>query len=375
MRELAAKRRWIWISALILGAILQPMAAVLAEEWQRAVGPWNWSFPRDHGSHPSFRTEWWYFTGNLKGPRQSRWGYQLTFFRQGIRSKPREGVTSWSIRDLYLGHFALTDASAGQFWYAERLSREGPGLAGASEKGLDVWLLNWRARQLGTKVNLEARHGAMALSLEVEPQKPIVFHGKAGLSQKGPREGQASYYFSYTDTRVKGSVKPPSSPSPISVEGKGWFDHEFGSNQLTEEQVGWDWFSLHLSNGQDLMMYLLRRKDGTVEPSSSGTLVSATGQPLHLRLSDFEVEILDRWRSPRSGATYPSRWHVRVPSSQIAVEVKPVVPSQELQTGGSTGVIYWEGAVEGSGTAGGKPVTCEGYVELTGYASPLRGLF
>jgi len=375
MKKIRASRRWIGISALVLGAVFELTGVGSAQEWKQAIGPWNWSFPRDHGSHAPFRTEWWYFTGNLRNPEGNRLGYQLTFFRQGIRFKRKDQGGPWSIRDLYFGHFALTDALAGQFWYAERLSREGPGLAGAGEKAMDVWLLNWKAKQAGAKVNLEARHEAMALSLEVESQKPIIFHGKNGLSQKGPREGQASYYYSYTDMKVRGSVKTPLSPSAIPVEGKGWFDHEFGSNQLSPEQVGWDWFSLHLSDGQDLMIYLLRRKDGTFEPSSSGTLVSPKGRSLHLRLSDFQIEILDRWKSPKSGATYPSHWRVKVPLAQITVELKPLIPSQELLTGGSTGVTYWEGAVAGRGTSGGKTITCEGYVELTGYASFLRGLF
>jgi predicted secreted hydrolase len=159
------------------------------------------------------------------------------------------------------------------------------------------------------------------------------------------------------------------------VNGVSWLDHEFGSNQLTPEQVGWDWFSLHLSDGQDLMIYFLRRKDGTMEPSSSGTLVTQSGGSIHLKLSEIKVEILDFWRSPKSGGKYPSRWKVKIPMAKMELEINPLVPSQELITEGSTGVTYWEGAVAGKGTAAGKLITCEGYVELTGYAGSLGGLF
>jgi len=346
-----------------------------ANGWRQAVGPWKWVFPRDHGSHPEFRTEWWYFTGNLADPSKRRFGYQLTFFRQGVLFKANDPGHPWAIRDVYLAHFTLTDVSAGQFWYADRASRKGPGLAGASEEGMKVWLLNWMASMEGNKIKVEARHQGMELSLDLVPRKPLIFHGKNGLSQKGQREGQASYYFSYTDLEARGFVKTPLSQTSIPVNGISWFDHEFGSNQLAPDQVGWDWFSLHLSDGQDLMIYFLRRKDGTAEPSSSGTLVTRLGDATHLKLSDIYVQVIDYWKSPKSGGQYPSRWKMKIPVAKIEMEINSLVPSQELLTEGATGVIYWEGAIAGKGTSGGKPVTCEGYVELTGYAGSLGGLF
>ena len=348
---------------------------IYANEWRQVIGPWPWVFPRDHGSHPEFRTEWWYFTGNLLDPLKKRFGYQLTFFRQGVLFKAKDPSHPWAIRDVYLAHFTLTDVSAGQFWYAERASRKGPGLAGASEEGMNLWLLNWMATMEGNRIRLEARHQGMELSIDLVPRKPLVFHGKNGLSEKGRMEGQASYYFSYTDLEATGSIKMPSSQTSIRVNGKSWFDHEFGSNQLTPEQVGWDWFSLHLSDGQDLMLYFLRRKDGTVEPSSSGTLVTRSGDAIHLKLSEIDVEVVDHWKSPKSGGRYPNRWRIKVPRAKIEMAFSALVPSQELLTEGSTGVIYWEGAVAGEGTSDGNPMTCEGYVELTGYAGSLGGLF
>jgi predicted secreted hydrolase len=377
MRDRIKKSLLRFLSFLVMMGCLYsgyPLMAY-ANEWRQAIGPWKWVFPRDHGSHPEFRTEWWYFTGNLADPSRKRFGYQLTFFRQGVLFKATDPSHPWAIRDVYLAHFGLTDVSSGQFWYADRASRKGPGLAGASEEGLKVWLLNWTASMEGNRIKVGARHQGMELSLELVPRKPLVFHGKNGLSQKGPMEGQASYYFSYTDLEAKGVIKTPQSQTPFRVEGISWFDHEFGSNQLTPDQVGWDWFSLHLSDGQDLMIYLLRKKDGTVETSSSGTLVTRSGDATHLRLTEINVEVVDHWKSPKSGGRYPSRWRLKVPRAKIDLEISSLVPSQELLTEGSTGVIYWEGAIAGKGTSADKPVTCEGYVELTGYAGSLGGLF
>ena len=370
------KRRFL---ELIVGGIILSLFwgwphRIAASGWKQAKGPWKWSFPRDHGAHPDFRTEWWYFTGNLQEDAGKRFGYQLTFFRQGVLQKAKNSINPWSIRDLYLAHFSLTDVSADQFWYAERISRKGPGLADASERGLDVRLLNWTARMEEGLIRIDARHQQVELSLELSPRKPIVYHGQNGLSRKGPREGQASYYTSFTDLATKGVIRPPSSPSAIRVRGTSWFDQEFGSNQLASNQVGWDWFSLHLSDGQDLMIYFLRRNDGSLEPTSSGTLVDPTGKTTHLRLPDINVEVLNHWKSPKTGGRYPSRWRIRVPNSGIELLVNPLVAAQELITESSTGVVYWEGAVSGKGKSSNRDVNCEGYVEMTGYAGALGGL-
>ncbi|MBI5015630.1 MAG: carotenoid 1,2-hydratase [Deltaproteobacteria bacterium] len=361
------------LALLLSGAVRA--APVPANVWAPAAAPRHWSFPRDHGAHPDFRTEWWYFTGNLAGPSGRRYGYQLTFFRQGIRPKPLEPRNAWSVRDLYLAHVALTDPSGDRFRYAERTSRTGPGLAGASSAGLDVWLLGWSARQEGGRIQLKATTGELALELELEARKPVVLHGQGGLSRKGAAAGQASYYASLTDLSTRGRVRVGAGGSWVPVTGTSWFDQEFGSNQLSAGQVGWDWVSLHLSDRRDLMLYLLRRADGTVEPSSSGTLVEADGSARHLPLSDLSLAAVAHWTSPRTGARYPSRWRVRVASAGIDLELTPWLADQELVTTASTGVVYWEGAASGRGVSGGRPATCEGYVELTGYGGAVGGLF
>jgi predicted secreted hydrolase len=344
-------------------------------EWAQVLEPRIWTFPRDHGAHPQYRTEWWYFTGNLVDEAGSRYGYQLTFFRRGIRSRIPKQASPWEIRDLYLEHFAITDVSKNRFRSTEQISRAGPGLAGARTGGMDVWLLSGSAKMKGSLIFLEARSSGMELRLDLTPRKPVVLHGQNGFSRKGPGKGQASYYASFTDLETRGFLKTPSTSSRIAVRGQSWFDHEFGSNQLSESQEGWDWFGLHLSDRRDLMIYLLRLKDGSIEPASSGTLVEQDGAARHLILAEISVSVLDRWKSPRSGGEYPSRWRIRIPSEGIDLTVEPMIPDQELNTLNSTGITYWEGAVAGKGTSAGKAVSCEGYVELTGYVQNLGSLF
>ncbi len=368
------KRLLFHCCAVALLVLLAPFPSTAAAgEWQEAAAPRAWSFPADHGAHPGFRTEWWYFTGNLHGDGNGRYGYQLTFFRQGLRLMRQDPENPWSVRDLYFAHFTVTDVAQKRFRFAERASREGPGLAGGQEGSLKIHLLHWSARMEGKAIRLEARDGTMVCSLELEPRKPPVLHGTGGISRKGPGRGQTSYYASLTALDTRGTLLLDG--RSIRVSGLSWFDHEFGSNQLTPEQSGWDWFSLHLDDGRDLMVYLIRRSDGTVEPDSSGTLVERDGTSRHLGLKEIDVQVLDRWKSPKSGALYPSGWRIRIAQARIDVKITPLLKEQELVTGGSTGITYWEGAVEGTGQSGGRPVTTRGYVELTGYAGRLGGLF
>jgi predicted secreted hydrolase len=362
----------VFIAAVIALAAATSFAA---DDWKQATGQRVWSFPRDHGAHPEFRTEWWYFTGNLRDGSGNRYGYQLTFFRQGIRLKPANPGNPWSLRDLYPAHFAVTDVRNGSFRFAEQVTRSGPGLSGAATDGMNVWNLGWSARMQGGAIVLRASHEGMELSLELEPRKQLVLQGEKGLSRKGPGKGQASWYYSFTNLATRGTIKTPAMQTPVQVEGISWFDQEFGSNVLSKEQVGWDWFSIHLSDGRDLMLYFLRKNDGTVEKESSGTLVEPDGKSRHLKLGEIRMEVLGTWKSPKSGGAYPDRWRIRIPEAGIDVQLTPLVADQELITSGSTGVTYWEGAVDGNGASAGKPVTSEGYVEMTGYAGSLGGLF
>jgi predicted secreted hydrolase len=374
--EIAQKLRNIMICVLaLLFLMIAAGKAVSADEWKQAIGPWQWSFPRDHGVHPEYRTEWWYFTGNLKDKNGKQYGYQLTFFRQGLALKASQHTNPWSIRDVYLAHFAIVDGLAGQFWHHDQASRSGPGLAGSKIGAMDVWTLNWSAKMFGDTIFLKASHGEMALDLELISRKPKIFHGNKGLSTKGPNPGQASYYYSFTDIATKGTIRTSLSKQPVEVTGTSWFDQEFGSNVLSPDQVGWDWFGIHLSDGRDIMLFQLRKKDGSIESSSSGTIIEKDGSSRHLRQSDIALKVLAQWKSPKSGGTYPAKWQIIIPSAQIDITLVPIVANQELATESSTGVTYWEGAVTGTGSSRGNRITVEGYAELTGYAGSLGGVF
>ena len=344
-------------------------------EWQKAIHPRSWNFPRDHGAHREYRTEWWYFTGNLSDAAGARFGYQLTFFRFGIRRSTLMDDNPWHLRDLFMGHFAVTEEAENRFRFAELISREGPGLAGARSEGMQIRLLNWSAVMEDSSIHLEAKDGPLKLDLVLKPRKPLVFHGNNGLSMKGEGTGQASFYTSFTDIATEGTIRIETNRPPIPVRGTSWFDHEFGSNQLALEQEGWDWFSLHLSDGSDVMLYLLRKQGGLTEPVSSGTFVNPDGSTQHLSLSDFSLVVLDHWESPRSAARYPGKWRILIPSRGVDLLVTPLIANQELITTASTGVVYWEGAVTGDGYSGDRKITAEGYIELTGYAGSLGGLF
>jgi len=362
------------VATLAASLIPKPFSQTPKGDWKQAKNPREWSFPRDYGAHPEYKTEWWYFTGNIDGPAGERFGYQLTFFRSGILQNPASPQNTWSVRDLYLAHLTITDIDRNQFLFEERMSRAGPGLAGAETGRMNVWLLNWSARMEEGKIFLEAGKGEMAIRLNLTPQKILVFHGQEGLSRKGPEEGQASFYTSYTDLVTSGTISISKDRS-YTVTGKSWFDHEFSSHMLTEEQEGWDWFSLHLSDGRELMIYLLRRRDGSVEGVSSGTLIEPDGTWRNFELPGISIDVLNRWRSQESGGIYPGRWRIRIPEEAIEIILSPQVADQEMVSSLIPGLIYWEGAVEGKGLSGNQKITCRGYVEMTGYAGSFKGIF
>ena len=362
------------IVMMLAAGIFLPLC-LFSKEWKETAGPRQWSFPGDHGSHPEYRTEWWYFTGNLNDKSGKRYGYQLTFFRYGLSLEQERPLNVWSVRDAYLAHFAITDVSGKAFHHRDRISRKGPGLAGAKETGMDVRVLGWSAVMENKRIHLKAFSDGMEIDLRLVPAKPLVFHGKRGLSKKGQGQGQASYYYSFTDLRTEGMIRVPGMTASVEVKGISWFDQEFGSNQLAPEQAGWDWFALHIGDGRDLMVYYLRKKDGSVEMESSGTLVERDGTSRHLNRSDIETTVLSYWKSEKSGGRYPAGWRIRVPAAAIDITVSPLVADQEMITTASTGITYWEGAVAGKATSLGKEVTVEGYVELTGYAGTLGGVF
>jgi predicted secreted hydrolase len=339
--------------------------------YQLALPGRKLSFPADHFSHPNFKTEWWYYTGHLETDSGKRYGYQVTFFRFGLRDRQKEGKDQQpSFTELYMAHFALSDVTTKKFIFRERINRGYDNKAGAATDRYRVWNEDWNVEGDDKNHRIRVNDRGTELRLSLKSLKPPVLHGQNGLSQKGEGEGRASYYYSFTRMQTDGTLTIGSKKEK--VRGLTWMDHEFGSNQLGEDQVGWDWFSIQLDNNTEVMLYLIRRKDGSPDPYSSGTLVKADGTTKHLTLNEFRVEVAERWKSAKSGANYPMKWKVAIPAEEIELEITPAFRDQELITNRSTRVTYWEGAARISGTARRRPVKGDGYVELTGYAGKLN---
>lgn len=362
------------LSILILLIGINPAYPEKSPEFKPALPGWRFTFPRDHRVHREFKTEWWYYTGHLKGSEGQTFGYQVTFFRVGLNpGQPPAGSSRWEIRDVYLAHLAVTDIKNKTFLYQEKASRGNLGLAGADGDHYRVWVEKWQVIQEGSNHRLVAGDGELSLSLKVNPTRPPVIHGVGGISQKGFGVGQASHYYSLTRLETKGILTVKGQAIPVT--GLSWMDHEFGSNQLQDTQVGWDWFSVQLDNGLDLMIYQLRHSDGRVDPNSSGTLVRPDLKTIHLSQPEINLQVLRFWKSSRSGATYPASWEVYLPQHDLKLEVVPLLADQELMTSKSTRVTYWEGAVRVKGTYKGRSVEGKGYVELTGYDKRFRPRF
>jgi predicted secreted hydrolase len=360
---------------LVLMAVLAVHAGVPAAQapaWREATRGRPIVLPADHASHPDYKIEWWYYTGNLDAADGRRFGYQLTFFRIGVDRAPAN-PSRWAVRDLYMAHLAVADVNGRRYQFADRTNRAGPGWAGAATDQYRVWNEDWEARldNNGTH-RLAAATKTFGLDLVLNEGRPPVLHGDRGYSRKGSTEGNASHYYSLTRMPTQGSILLDG--RRIEVTGHSWMDHEFGTSFLERTQVGWDWFSIQLSDGRDLMIFQLRQADGSVDPRSSGTIVNADGSFTAVELeTGFTLEPGRTWRSRESGAMYPVAWRVRVPGSGLDLVVTAALDDQELRTGQTTGVIYWEGAIDVAGTSGGRPVTGHGYLEMTGYTGQVMG--
>jgi predicted secreted hydrolase len=354
--------------ALLLGLLL--VAAF--EDWKVARPDYEWSFPRDHWAHEGYRTEWWYFTGYVG----ERFAYQFTFFRIGILPEQTDLSSSWTATTLVMGHAALTDLREGRHWFSEVLYREIPLLAGyrafpeprigwsRAPAGTDgIWFLDWNGEGFDFAAR-DDREG-FAFRLRTRPMKPLVLQGPDGFSRKGEDRDAASLYYSFTRLATEGEVTVGG--ETFEVKGESWMDKEFSSSQLGESQVGWDWFSLRLEDGREVMLYLMRAESGAVD-YANGTLVDVDGRPSYLDRTAFEVEALEHWTSPATGARYPSKWRIRV--AELDLHVSSAVLDQENRSRLPRGVFYWEGAVVVE-TPDGKPLG-RGFVELTGYGEGNR---
>jgi predicted secreted hydrolase len=348
------------IAAMLAAAV----AATVA--WAPALPGYHFQFPADYGAHETSRDEWWYYTGNLRDAYGRRYGFELTFFRVGIQP-PVAGGSPWDIDDLYFAHLALSDAATGAYLHVDRTGRAALGAAGATVGDERAWLDDWSVhRRSDGNHDLRAQASDFGLNLTLAPRKPAVINGLGGVSRKGACRGCASHYYSFTDLAATGTLSLPT--GDVAVTGSAWNDHEWGSANLEADVVGWDWFSVQLTGGRELMLYVLRRADGSAIPQSSGTIVDGAGRSTFLPLAKFKVAPLGSWTSPRSRARYPAGWRILLPTYHADLTIAPLLADQEFDATHSTGGYYWEGACAVSGMFGGETVGGYGYTELTGYA-------
>lgn len=359
------------ILALFLLVLIDLPGAEAARTFKKALPGYKFSFPRDHGSHDQFKTEWWYFTGHLKADSGEDYGFELTFFRTASDERPSDKASAFRLDNIYLAHFAVTDKARGKFSFFEKLNRKGLGLADAREDFPLVFNQSWSMKFADPEtIILSANGGDYKLDLVLDSLKKPVVHGKDGVSQKASCKGCASHYYSLSRLSARGVLSV--ADKPVFVRGNAWMDHEFGSNQLTDNQVGWDWFSIQLDDNREIMLYVMRRADGGIDEHSSGTVVYADGRHRHLAKNEFIIKSDRTWQSKRSGGKYPMGWNISIPSEALSMKLSPVMDDQELATGKSTGVTYWEGAASVSVIEKGKKQSGKAYIEMTGYAERFR---
>ena len=355
--------------------IALPLTAAESEEYLAVTGPCNLEFPKDHGAHPGYQTEWWYYTGNLNSDDGRHFGFQLTFFRSqasppGADQEWPEKPSAWRTAQVYLAHAALSDVSRKSHLQAEDISRAALEMAGVHQtsNSTTVFLKNWSTHiEAGLHV-LTMDSDDFAFKLKFQPIKPPVLHGDRGYLIKGSTPERASCYYSLT--RLGGQGEVTIGDKTVAVTGQAWMDHEFSTASLEPGINGWDWFSLQLSDNSEIMVYVFRTKTGGIHAASSGTYIRPDSTVRKLTKEDILVEVLDTWQSKQSNARYPVRWRLRIAPLAIDLKVDAKFVNQEMRTLDSTGVTYWEGAVAIAGTRNNRPVAGDGYVELTGYAEP-----
>lgn len=366
--------RAVCLLALVLALSTVPTFAA-DTGFTPVTGPCRLQFPEDHGPHPGYKTEWWYYTGNVRADTGERLGFQLTFFHRrfnpaGLPKTHPGPVSAWRTHEIHLAHAAVSLLDGRRHLFAERTSRPVLGMAGTrvSADRVRVFLLDWSSDIRPDRHLLQVKTDAFSIHLALRPAKPPVAHGDSGYIQKGSSPESAGCYYSLTRLETKGTITVEN--TPFTVEGSSWMDHEYGSAPLEPGIAGWDWFSLQLDNGTELMIYLMRQKDGTWHPVSNGTYVDGKGAGRRVPGKDVAVTVHRTWKSPHSRAVYPVSWRLTVAPLALDLMITANLADQEMRTSKSTGVTYWEGSVTASGTSAGHPVQGMGYVELTGYAKP-----
>jgi predicted secreted hydrolase len=355
-------KRGLGLAAVLAGFSLAVLSAP-AQDYARVRKGVALQFPRDHGSHPQFRNEWWYLTGRLVTADGRELGMQITFFRN--RPRVAEEIPGeLAARQLLFAHAALSDPAVGHLLHDQRAARAGLGLADAATGHTEVAIGDWSLAQTGDGYAAEIAAREFRYSLRFTATQPPLFEGERGVSRKGPRPEQASYYYSRPHLAVAGEIAV--GDKRVAVTGEAWLDHEWSSEPLAAEAVGWDWIGINLADGGALMAFRMRRKDGGTF-WAGGSFRGADGRVRVLRPSEVRFAVLRRWRSPRTGTEYPVS--VRVDAGPLKLDLEPLMDDQEMDARASTGTVYWEGAVRA--TSGAKAVG-QGYLELTGYFSPLK---
>ena len=326
----------------------------------RVTGPKIFDFPADHGPHPGFRSEWWYTTGNLEDEAGREFGFELTFFRLGVSAPLAIGEPGIGV---WMANFAITDVEAGRFVAFERLARGDPVLAFASGTPFAVRVEDWTLSGIDSgSARLQAAEGGWAIDLTIDGLERLVYQGDRGFDRKGPEAGNASYYYSAPRLDVTGNVRIPHGES-AAVSGTAWLDHEWSSSSLSADVGGWDWFSLQLEDGRNVMYYRLRERTGATSPFSGGSVQEPGGRVRRIAAEDVAVDPLRYWTSPATGVRYPVSWRFQLPSEGLDLEVRAALADQEV----ALSVRYWEGSVRAFGAGGTADPVGRGYLELTGY--------
>jgi predicted secreted hydrolase len=357
--------------AVSANAVFYPAINTGIDGFKRADAPYEWDFPTDYGAHLEFQTEWWYYTGNLADDSGRRFGFQFTIFRRAIAPDAPTSDSEWRSNQVYMAHLTVTDVEAQRFIQAQRFSRAGGALAGASTDPVyRVWLDDWQVIALDSasrQTRITAATDEASLALSLEQVKPPALQGDDGLSPKSAEPGKASYYYSLSRLLTQGTIRI--GETTYTVSGATWTDHEFSTSALGQNVIGWDWFGLQLDDNRELMLGQIRLQDGSTDPAFNGLLVLPDGSTRKLDAADFTISSTATWTSPHTGAVYPAGWDIRVDTGDdqpLHIIVTPLVADQEL----TEGISYWEGAVRIDGDATGY-----GYAELTGYTAPMQGRF
>lgn len=379
-------RKWLFISVFFLGvigavALFKARAAPAnppKPSFQLALPGYTFSFPKDHGAHPDYQTEWWYYTGHLQADDGSKFGYELTFFRYALTDKIPTGRSKWAVRDVDFAHFAITDQTHQKYFFCDRMERANMDLAGAQTGKVlllpRIWIDDWQLQFQGKNGNAQhiqssgiaqndANQTRMKINLSQHALTPPIINGINGVSQKGPEAGQASHYYSMPRLTTSGTLQLGN--RQYKVTGESWLDREFSSKGLAKNQTGWDWFAIQLDDGRNLMLYQIRQKNNSIDPHSAGSISKGNTESIPLTQQDFRIKVLDWWTSPHTKARYPAKWKIEIPNYHLSLEITPTVADQEMRPRHES-AIYWEGSCNVTGTAAGKA-----YVEMTGY-SPLR---